>query len=578
MYQQKVIFSDANLDVHEYKKIGVIGRNGAGKSTLFNIIVGEEEVDGGEVHKYDILRLGYLKQQEVFLGEETALTFLERRTEKPIWECAQMLGKFDIRGELLEQPLIALSGGYQMRVKLAEMFLCDPNLLLLDEPTNYLDVNTQLLLEQVLRSYRGAFLIISHDREFLKNTCLETLEVERGEIVLYPGPLEEYLAFKEDQQVMKIRYNKKIQREQRHLQTFVDRFRYKASKATQAQSKLKQLNRLHTIEITHPLSAVFMQIPPAAEKKGGLALRVKDLCIGYAQKRIAEHVILDVARGSHVAIVGENGHGKTTLLKTLAGKMIPLAGAFQWAPNSTIGYYAQHVAAELDQREQVWQHLKKSAGIEMNDQEILKMAGNFLFKEDDLLKPISLLSGGEKARLSLSGILLQKNNVLLLDEPTNHLDFETVEALARALKEFNGTVLFVSHNRTFVNMLAESIIEVKNGLVRFFGHSYEDYVRQLALLQRDEVDFNTTSSERKELPDEKKLRKQEIRRLEKELKKIEETISLLTTEKDSLLATFQTDPTNYSRELNEKIGQVFKDIGVSEEEWLRIQEKLDKLK
>lgn len=569
------IFSDANLTIAEKQKIGVIGRNGAGKSTLFKIIIGEESPDSGTVHIHNIARLGYLAQHESFLPEETVMTYLERVSGKPDWQCAKVAGLFQLKKELLDTKLESLSGGYQMRAKLTTMLLLEPNLILLDEPTNYLDLSTQLLLEHVLRSYNGAFLVISHDREFLKNTCEETLEVDQGELTLYPGPIEDYLAYKEDVREQQLRYNKKVAREQRHLQRFVDRFRYKASKATQAQSKLKQLSKLHLIEIKHQLKSARIIIPPAVEKKG-LALRVENLAIGYPNKTVAEHITFDIDRGQHVAILGDNGQGKTTLLKTLAGALPALFGNFKWGHNLRFAYYAQHVPAMLDPNKTVKQHLRE-CGPELYEEEILAMAGNFLFKDDDLDKHISVLSGGEKARLCLAGLLLTKSNVLLLDEPTNHLDFETVEALAEALKEFNGTVFFVSHNRTFVNLLATTIIEVKDGTAVRIPGTYEEYVYYL----EEKMHLLPPPPPEPPKPAVPEMSKQEryekLKELKKKLRQIEETLAELERDKQKVMTEFEANPTEYSRERWERLDWVNGEIKGKEEEWLKTTEEIQKL-
>jgi ATP-binding cassette subfamily F protein 3 len=316
----RAIFDDLTLTISDKQKIGVIGRNGAGKSTLFKIIIGEDDYNSGIVTVHDNTRLGYLNQHDTFAEKETVMEFLKRQSGKEAWQCAKIAGKFQIKNDLLESEIVSLSGGFQMRVKLVALLLQDPNLLLLDEPTNFLDLTTLLLLENFLRSYRGSFLLISHDREFLKNTCQMTLEIEQGKAYLYPEPLEEYLAYKEEQLQMAKRYNKKIEREKRHLQDFVDRFRYKASKATQAQSKLKQIAKLKTMDIAHPLSNVRIRLPQVENRKG-LALRVNELSIGYNQKIVAKDISFDIDRGEHVAIVGDNGQGKTIFLKTIAEEL-----------------------------------------------------------------------------------------------------------------------------------------------------------------------------------------------------------------------------------------------------------------
>ncbi len=577
-YHQQALFKDANLAIHSKQKIGVIGRNGAGKSTLFRMIVEQEMPDSGIIAIQPITRLGYLEQHQEINPEETVIEFLERTTEKENWRCAKIAGKFEIKNNLLTTKLSALSGGYQMRVRLSVMLLKEPNLFLLDEPTNYLDVHTQLLLEKFLRDYSDSFLIISHDREFLKRTCEQTLEIEHGNITLFPRPIDEYLEYKEERLAFAKLYNKKIEREQQHLQKFVDKFRYKASKASQAQSKLKAIEKLKTLDIQSPLSTVNISIPDVETRKG-LLFRSEKMSIGYHNKTIAQNINIDVDRGEHVAILGDNGQGKTTFLKTIAEELIPLGGKYKWAVETTIAYYAQHVHNALDPNEKVWGYLRTSAPIDINDEMILKMAGNFLFHQADLEKSISVLSGGEKARLCLANILLSKSKVLLLDEPTNHLDFETVEALGRALQDFKGTVFFISHNRTFVNSVATMILEVKDGAVRRYAGTYEDYVYHLEQIIEEQIEENIKNIdiEKTEKEDNKKQHLEKIKTEKKKLKNIEVEIEQLEKEKTRFNRKQVKDPEKFSKEDYEIFGKVVKQIQEKEEEWLKIQEYISNL-
>ncbi len=571
-YHQQVIFRDANLAIHSKQKIGVIGRNGAGKSTLLRMIVGQEQADSGVITLQPITRLEYLEQHEKIADDETVLQFLERQSGKKNWQCAKMAGKFEIKNELLDSKLSTLSGGYQMRARLTAMLLKDPNLFLLDEPTNYLDVHTQLLLEKFLRDYSESFVIISHDREFLKRTCEQTLEIEQGNLTLFPRPIDEYLEYKEERLAFAKLYNKKIEREQRHLQNFVDKFRYKASKASQAQSKLKAIEKLKKLDIQSPLSTVKIHIPNVETKKG-LLFRSEKLTIGYGEKIIAENITLDIERGEHVAILGDNGQGKTTFLKTLAGELSSLGGKFKWAIDTTFAYYAQHVPNSLNSEDKVWTNLRATAPSEINDEEILRMAGNFLFHENDLEKYIHMLSGGEKARLCLVSILLSKSKVLLLDEPTNHLDFETVEALGLALEEFNGTVLFISHNRTFVNSVATMIIEVKNGEVCRYPGNYEEYIYNLEQSIEPEKKEEVAPVEKTD--EEKKQRYEEIKAEKKKLQKIEEDICEMEKVKTKLLRKQAKDPTKFQLADYRHLGDLDKEIKNKEDEWLALQEKIE---
>ncbi len=485
-FGSRVILDEASVTLNTEQKAGFIGRNGAGKSTLCKILIGQETADDGQVIRSSDLRLSYLEQHDPFKPGESVLTFLERYTGQEEWRCAEVAARFQLKNELLDAPIKSLSGGYQTRVKLTAMLLADPNFLILDEPSNYLDLKTLILLEEFLQDFNGGFLVVSHDREFLKKTCDHTLEAENGRLTLYPGTVEEYLLFKQEQRQQAESTNESIEAKRKQLQRFVDRFAATASKASQARSKMKQIEKLKTVEIADEQSNVHIRIPPGS-KRNGVAFSCKELQIGYPEKQVASGINVDVDHGAHVAILGENGQGKTTFLRTICGNLSAQGGTFRWGLNCNIAYYAQHVVSALDPKQHVLGHLESMAAPTVTRQEALAMAGSFLFKGNDVKKKVSVLSGGECARLCLAGLLLTKSTVLMLDEPTNHLDFETVEALGDALHKFEGTLFFISHDRTFVNMIATQILEVKAGKVIHYAGSYSDYVYHLELQVRREL-------------------------------------------------------------------------------------------
>ena len=583
-YGPRVIFDEANVTLNSEQKAGFIGRNGTGKSTLCKIIIGQEAADGGEVIQSADLRLAYLEQRDPFTPGETALDFLTRHTQQPAWRCGEVAGRFQLKQALLETAVHALSGGYQTRVKLTAMLLREPNFLILDEPSNYLDLKTLILLEEFLQDFDGGFLIVSHDREFLKKTCEYTAEAENGDVVLYPGSVEEYFTFKEEQQVQAASINKNIEAKQKQLQKFIDHFGAKASKATQAKSKLKQLHRLgkDKIEVQHTASTVKIRIPQV-DQTNGVALRTKDLTIGYPEKIVAKNINVEGDRGAHIAVLGENGQGKTTFLRTLA-KDLPLkSGEFKWGNNLKVGYYAQHVFSSLHPKHDVYTHLESVADTSVSRQDILNIAGSFLFKGDDVRKNVSVLSGGERARLCLAGLLLTKSPVLLLDEPTNHLDFETVEALANGLKEFAGTIFFISHDRTFVNLLATEIFDVKNGSIMRYPGTYEEYVYFLE--QQAQEDPNTEKTEEKpkaEAPKEPpadpvKDLKPKIAQLKKDVQQAEEKVTAYKTEKETILQDFIQSPMAYSRDREKRLKEVTALLEKEEALWIELQARLEKL-
>lgn len=573
-YGARALLSNATASFARNQKIGVIGRNGAGKSTLCRIITGQEEKDSGSIIRNSELKLAFLEQHDSFTLEETAMDFLMRKTGREEWECGMMAGSFHLKDDKLYSPIGALSGGYRTRVKLAAMLLAEPNFLILDEPTNYLDLSTLILLENFLQDFNGGFLIVSHDREFLKKTCEHTLEVENGEVTLFPGNVEEYFTFKEEQRRQIESANKTIEAKRRQLQNFVDRFKAKASKATQAKSKMKQIAKLQTIAIEHDASTVNIKIP-AVEAKKGIALYCDDLEVGYPAKSVALCHRLEINRGAKVAILGDNGQGKTTFLRTLANDLKPLSGSSRWVGETRIAYYAQHVFQTLNPQEEVLQYLENQAPSGSKKQDILDMAGSFLFQGPDVNKRISYLSGGERARLVLAGMLLRQSPILLLDEPTNHLDFETVEALARALRNFAGTVFLVSHDRTFVNIIATDILEVKKGKVMKYPGTYEEYVYHLEKVALDEEPEDDEPEPEKTVALSKEV-EEKLKELNKKIKESEERLAEFKKEQENLIQELQ-DKATFSPEKQKKLHTIENSIKSEEENWLNLHHERDKL-
>lgn len=570
-FNSQIVLNEASFTISEKQKLGVIGINGAGKSTLFKIITGEEKSDDGEVIIFDDTRLGYLKQEEDLSKDDIVLDYLVKKSKKEEWQCAKMAAQFELGHDLLNNKLESLSGGYQMRVKLIIMLLQEPNLLLLDEPTNYLDLSTILLLEKFLKNYKGAYLVISHDRRFLNNVCKEILEIDRGKAYYYPNNLENYLLFKKEKLAADKKFNKKQEARRKHLQKFIDRFGVKASKASQAKQKEKQIAKLKTIEIKNSLRTVSIRVPQANEMKG-LALRTNNLSIGYDDKEVAKEIDLDIDRGEHLAVLGDNGQGKSTFLKTVAKELEQLSGSFRWHKKLKIAYFSQHVTTKLNPKETVESFLDRSAGQNHTNEDILKMAGDFLFSVDDIKKPISVLSGGEKARLCLAGMLLQSNDVFLLDEPTNHLDFETAEALAVALMESNATIFFISHDRTFTNLLADNILEVKDkSIKRVFG-TYDDYIEALQEKFAREED-NSSEEEIDKVKEEKKKKYEENKEIKKELVRLDKQVEKLKKEKQRILDKFTKDPTKPRPEALVRLKIIDQEINEVEEEWFSVSER-----
>lgn len=570
-----VLFEDASVSISDGDKIGFIGRNGAGKSTLLHMIVGDEEPDAGKIVVHPACRLGYLRQHEDAQEGESVLEYLQRVSGKPEWHCAKIAGGFDLKRERLHLPYLSLPGGYRTRVKLAAMLLHEPNLLLLDEPTNFLDLQTQLLLERFLQEWNGAFVIVSHDREFLRATCEQTMEVERGKLFLFPRPIDEYLQYKEEKLALDVKFNQNIEAQKKHLEAFVNRFRAKASKATQAQSKMKQLRKLKTIDIAGALKTVKIRIP-AVDHRKQFAVRALRLAIGYHDRVVAKDVTFEIDRSERVAILGENGQGKSTLLKTLAGHIEKLDGTFTWNNRLKLGFYDQHAPDNLYPTDSIWNYLERTATPGTDREDLMRMAGDFLFPKDDLEKTINMLSGGERSRLVLAGLLLSRPEVLLLDEPTNHLDLETVEALGSALRRWNGTVLFISHSRTFVNLVATRVLDVRDGTVRSYPGTYEEYVYDIAREEgltksadaTDHLSPAPSPSEGEGLSKAERYERQ--KELKRAIAKVEKQLDALEEERSGIMKLFTQDPAKFDVERTKKLSTLEAMIQHTEAEWTRL--------
>ncbi|MBM3969975.1 MAG: ABC-F family ATP-binding cassette domain-containing protein [Planctomycetes bacterium] len=578
-YGEQVLLDNAEATLSDDVKVGFVGRNGAGKSTLLRVLLGEEELDSGEVTRHPNLKIGYLRQHDPFLPGESAHDFLIRDSGQPEWKCGEVAGEFELKGDYLEGPVSRLSGGWQTRVKLAALLLHEPNLLLLDEPTNFLDLRTQILLEHFLRHFKEACLIVSHDRAFLNATCDHTLDLSRGKLTMYPGKIDAFLTYQKEQNEHLLRSNAAIQAKRRDLETFIAKNKARASTATQARSKSKQLERLELSDIASEEPTAYI-LAPVVEPRQGPAVRCKDLTIGYPERQVASGIDVEIDHGSRAVIVGDNGQGKTTFLRTVVDSLKPLAGEVKWGFGCSIGVYAQHVYTSLPEKDTVLEYLQYHAMFGTTTQKILNVAGAMLFRGDAVQKRIAILSGGERARVCLAGLLLSQYNVLVLDEPGNHLDVDTVEALAQALIDYKGTVIFTTHDRHFMKRVATCVIEVRDGRVTNYGGGYDAYLyavnkeiddgeRELATrLSKAPLAARNAPATRAPRRDDRAIRK-EIATLEKVIARFDD----LKKKANSQL--LQTCDAAESLRLHNEVTNLTSQLEEAEERWCQLQAEME---
>ena len=579
-YGDQILLDGADATITDDVKVGFVGRNGAGKSTLLKVLLGEEELDSGEVIRHPRLQVGYLRQHDPFVDGESAMDFLMRDSDQPDWKCGEVAGQFELKGDYLFGPVKALSGGWQTRVKLAALLLHEPNLLLLDEPTNFLDVRTQILLEMFLKSFRQACLIVSHDRTFLTATCDHTLDLSRGKLTMYPGKIGKFLEYQNEQREQAVRENASTLAKAKQLEKFINSNRANANTASQARSKQKQLDRLKLNEIAVDEKTAHIQAPVVQPRQGAV-VRCEGLSIGYPDHTVATDITLEIEHQQRAAIVGDNGQGKTTLLRSLTGSLDPIEGSVRWGHASEIGVYAQHVYTTLNERDTVLEYLEYKAEKGTTDQQILAVAGSLLFRDDHVKKKVGVLSGGERARLCMAGLLLGSYNILVLDEPGNHLDVETVEALAEALLAYRGTVIFTSHDRHFMKRIATNIIEVRDGGVKNYLGDYDAYLyamnQEIEQGNRDtssgKSNRQKTASKREMTKEERIASQQDHKRRRKQLQALERKIARLDDQKKALneeLMT-ETDPEK-AVSMHEEVTKLVQELSDAENQWLDLSQ------
>ncbi|WP_157076500.1 ABC-F family ATP-binding cassette domain-containing protein [Castellaniella caeni] len=623
----KVLLEDAEFVVHPGERVGFVGKNGAGKSSLFALIQGQIDPDAGDLDIPAAWRVASVEQilhdtdraarEFVMDGDHHLRELQAQRAATPLdqgqriaelesalieadaWSAPsraeQLLAGLGFAPDEWARPVASFSGGWQMRIALARALMSPSDLLLLDEPTNHLDLDAMLWLERWLASYPGTVLLISHDTEFLDAVARVILHFEQGKLVRYKGGYEDFL----EQRAERLRQNQlarqKQARETAHLQSFIDRFKAKATKAKQAQSRVKALARMQTLAPLAVEAGIDIRLPDPAQTPDVL-LRLDEAALGYpapvgAEPRTVLHdVSLMVRGGSRIGILGVNGAGKSTLVKTLAQELQPLAGRYQPAKGLEVGYFAQQQLDVLDPESSPLQHFTRIAP-DTREQELRNMLGRFGFGGDMVNQPVAPFSGGEKARLALALVVWRKPNLLLLDEPSNHLDVDTREALARALAEFPGSVLLVSHDRHLLRTTVDSFWIVADGQVRPFDGDLEDYRDWLQQRQTQQNQASRTATapekDRKAQRREQAQARQQLaaqrKPLETRLKKVEDAMARAQTRLSALDALI-ADPDFYSDahkdtrpSLLAEHGELSKALQQAEEEWLEIQTGLEQL-
>lgn len=635
------LFESLSLQVHQGDHVGLIGPNGSGKSSLLRLLAGDIDPDAGAVRRAPGVRIGFLPQEITSFPDQRLLPFVYdsiperpalrddlRRKESRLAElersvagqehlvaAASQVAELHERLALLDaryseheakrilhglgftqedqqRPLSELSGGWKMRAVLASLLFQKPELLLLDEPTNHLDMPSVAWFSKFLSSYEQSLFLVSHDREFLNEQINRVVSFEPEGVRAFRGNYEQYLEQREqERQVLESRA-KNLEREKAHLEQFVRRFRAKASKAAQVQSRVRRLEKMDTVELHRSARQARFSFQPTA-RGARVPMRVDDLCKSFGPHVVLDHISLSVERGDRIAIVGPNGAGKTTLLKILAGELEASSGSVHLAGQSDVRYFAQHHAEALSLDRTVLQevaHASDGTSIER----VRAVLGALLFDDRAIDKRVSVLSGGERARVALARILVRPGNVLLMDEPTNHLDLQTTEALTDALASYDGTLLFVSHNRAFIRQLATRLWVVHDRQVESYAGTLDDYLwscQERDVAPATEIAIRpvaqkksreTRREERRKAAELRTEHNRHLRPLERRVTTLEQTIATLErsieTHNEELSKPEVYDDADRRDTLLREARQAQNELERSLEEWTEAQERLEELR
>ena len=622
-----VLFDNINIQVDERDRIALVGRNGAGKSTLLKILVGEEAPTSGEINTKRDLNLSYLAQDSRFESSNTIYAEMlnvfaglradEKRLRDMEMKMAELTGsdldklmtdydrlsedfrqrggftyESDIRAilngfkfdeSMWEMPISDLSGGQNTRLALAKMLLEKPELLVLDEPTNHLDIETIAWLENYLVNYQGALVIVSHDRYFLDKVATVTLDLTKHSLDRYVGNYSKFMDLKAEKLATEAKNFEKQQKEIAKLEDFVNRNIVRASTTKRAQARRKQLEKMERLDKPTESQKSANMTFHADKVSGNVVLTVRDAAIGYDDEVLSEPISLDVKKMDAIAIVGPNGIGKTTFIKSVVGKLPFIKGTSTYGANVEVGYYDQTQSALTSSNtvlDELWNDFATTPEVEIRNR-----LGAFLFSGDDVKKSVSMLSGGEKARLLLAKLSMENNNFLILDEPTNHLDIDSKEVLENALIDFDGTLLFVSHDRYFINRVATKVMEISEDGATIYLGDYDYYLKKKAELEelaRLEAEENQVSEEVQVASagasdyQAQKANQKEIRKLSRRIEQIENELETIEERLEEISAAMLE--TNDVAELSD-LQKELDDLSVNQEalmeEWSDLSEQLE---
>ncbi|MEQ8909111.1 MAG: ATP-binding cassette domain-containing protein [Vicingaceae bacterium] len=635
-FADRALFDNITFIINKQDRVGLVGKNGAGKSTLLKSLAGIQEFDKGSISYPNDLSIGYLPQDMDFesgrtVWEETeqsfdrALSIQEKLdevnrqlAEREDYESEAYMDLLDQVAELneklnligadsmeaqIEQILLGLgfsredfdrqtdefSGGWRMRIELAKILLQSADLLLLDEPTNHLDIESIQWLEDFLKNYPGAVVLISHDRAFLDHLTKRTVEISMGKIHDYQAPYTQYLKLREERREQQMAAYENQQKQIKQTEDFIERFRAKASKAVQVQSRVKQLEKLDRIEIEEEDTAAMRFSFPPAPHSGKVTLEVDKVSKFYDDNRVFEDVSLNIERGEKVALVGKNGEGKSTFSRLIVGEEAT-SGKIEQGYQVSVGYYAQNQAETLDPNKTVFETIDEAARGEVR-KKIRSLLGSFLFSGEEVDKKVKVLSGGERARLALCKLLLEPVNLLLLDEPTNHLDIRSKDILKDALLRYDGTLVLISHDRDFLQGMTDKIYEFTNGEVKEHLGQIDDFLRKKKAedVRSWEQDKGKKSVAKKEASKkgDAKLSYEERKELKKVHKKQKNLVSKWEKEVSELEKKLEScnqvlkDPEAYEKEENQTLikewDQHNKDLNYAMQEWETAMENFEKV-